>query len=198
MEKKCNTCAETKPSTEFNRSKATLDGFQYMCKACCKEYNRRRYEANPKKYTDYTKSWMKRNPEKTKANKKNARRSTYARKRENYSWAVRNIMANGSTKYCCPHIGCTGADLRRHIESKFRFGMTWGNYRTLWTLDHIKPVSLWPIERMREADHYTNLQPLLKADNDEKQKAPDAAPCLVCELYYAPRQLELGICRNCR
>lgn len=40
--KRCCTCREDKPPTEFFRSKATLDGRMYKCKKCSLAYKRKR------------------------------------------------------------------------------------------------------------------------------------------------------------
>ncbi|HWB00632.1 MAG TPA: hypothetical protein VG713_19195, partial [Pirellulales bacterium] len=37
-------------------------------------------------------------------------------------------------------VGCTGAELKAYLESKFLPGMTWEN-RSEWHIDHIRPVA---------------------------------------------------------
>jgi len=62
---------------------------------------------------------------------------------------------------------CTPADLVRHIESQFELGMSWEN-RDEWDIDHIKPLALYDLtdrNQLLRACHYTNLQPLWKADH---------------------------------
>ena len=36
--KECTKCGETKPLTEFSKSKSTRDGIMYVCKLCCNDY----------------------------------------------------------------------------------------------------------------------------------------------------------------
>lgn len=55
-----------------------------------------------------------------------------------------------------------------HLESKFRDGMTWENYGSIWHLDHIKPLSSFSEENIMEAWELSNLQPLLKFENLSK------------------------------
>jgi hypothetical protein len=73
-------------------------------------------------------------------------------------------------------IGCTGRELKEHLESKFYDKISWDNYGTIWHVDHIKPISCFnlldPKERM-QANHYTNLQPLLAKDNIKKSNKYD-------------------------
>lgn len=67
-------------------------------------------------------------------------------------------------------IGCTIAELRAHLESRFKQGMTWDNYGD-WHIDHIRPLSSFNLTDRAEqamASHYTNLQPLWAADNIRK------------------------------
>ena len=66
-------------------------------------------------------------------------------------------------------IGCTPTAFRNHMEEKFRDGMSWGNYGTIWELDHIVPlVSAKTPEEVFKLSHYTNLQPLLTVENLRK------------------------------
>ena len=52
MNKKCSSCREIKELTTefFPRRKSSKDGFDSQCKACRKEYDRKRYIENSKKF----------------------------------------------------------------------------------------------------------------------------------------------------
>ena len=70
------------------------------------------------------------------------------------------------------YTACSGADLRKHLETLFTPGMTWESYGYRgWHIDHIVPLSLFdlsdPVEQ-KKACHYTNLQPLWAEDNMRK------------------------------
>jgi len=66
-------------------------------------------------------------------------------------------------------IGCSKDDLRKHLESKFRDGMTWQNYGNHWHIDHIVPlISAKSPEEVKRLCHWTNLQPLTAFDNISK------------------------------
>lgn len=68
--------------------------------------------------------------------------------------------------------GCKNRDeLRRHIEEKFKPGMTWDNYGTAWHVDHIRPCASFDLsdkEQQKECFHYSNLQPLWADENIKK------------------------------
>jgi hypothetical protein len=66
-------------------------------------------------------------------------------------------------------LGCTWLEAKAHFESLFQEGMTWENHGTYgWHIDHIRPVSSFPIEELHLANHISNLQPLWAADNLKK------------------------------
>lgn len=49
--------------------------------------------------------------------------------------------------------------------------MTWKNYGKKWHIDHIKPLASFNLtdeKQLKEALHYSNLQPLWKLDNLRK------------------------------
>ena len=67
-------------------------------------------------------------------------------------------------------VGCSIEDLKAHIESKFKPGMTWENHGQ-WHIDHIEPIASFDLTdpaQQRECFHYTNLQPLWAKENLSK------------------------------
>ena len=69
-------------------------------------------------------------------------------------------------------LGCTIAEFRNYLESKFRYGMSWENWsRDGWHIDHIIPLDSFDLsdkEQLKKACYYTNLQPLWAKDNLSK------------------------------
>ena len=66
-------------------------------------------------------------------------------------------------------IGCSKDDLRKHLESKFKDGMTWKNYGKHWHIDHIVPlISSKSVKQIKRLCHWTNLQPLTAFENISK------------------------------
>ena len=69
-------------------------------------------------------------------------------------------------------IGCTIPALLLHLESLFQPGMSWAN-RSAWHIDHKRPCASYDLTdptQQLQCFHYTNLQPLWKADNLAKGK----------------------------
>ena len=81
-------------------------------------------------------------------------------------------------------IGCSPLQLRSHIESQFKKGMSWENYGSYWHVDHIIPVSAFDHTSRKQRQqcwHWTNLQPLEAKENLMKNKKitkPQLSLCL--------------------
>ena len=96
------------------------------------------------------------------------------RLRQNLSGLIRASMRQDSTSKrgkFCDYIGCSPAQLRQHIESMFCPGMSWNNYGSVWSVDHIIPRSAFDhsVEaQARLCHHYTNLRPMWSAENCRK------------------------------
>jgi len=71
-------------------------------------------------------------------------------------------------------LGCSLEEFKTYLESKFKPGMNWSNYKwDGWHVDHIKPIASFDLtneEDFKKCFHYTNLQPLWAAENFKKNK----------------------------
>ena len=69
-------------------------------------------------------------------------------------------------------IGCSLEDLREHLESQFKPGMSWENHNYRgWHVDHVRPLASFDLtdpEQQRQAFRYSNLQPLWMRENLSK------------------------------
>lgn len=107
--------------------------------------------------------------------------------RNRLNLAVTNGTKAGSA---VSDLGCTIAELRRHIEAKFAPGMTWENYGD-WHIDHLVPLALFDLAnrgQLLKACHYTNLQPLWASENQRKGAS------LPTEALAKDLLTEAGIC----
>jgi hypothetical protein len=84
-------------------------------------------------------------------------------------------------------LGCSIANFRIYIESRFEPGMSWENHGKVWHLDHIIPCAIFDLskpEHQKACFHFSNLQPLFKSENCRKSdKLPDgrSARTIRCE-----------------
>lgn len=64
--------------------------------------------------------------------------------------------------------GCTVQQLKQHLETQFKPGMTWENYGSEWHIDHIIPLAAFDLKKLGEqmkAFRWNNLQPLWAGEN---------------------------------
>jgi len=69
-------------------------------------------------------------------------------------------------------IGCSKAELRKHLERQFQNGMSWENYGAYWHVDHILPCASFDhsdSQQVLKCWHWTNLRPLSAEDNAAKK-----------------------------
>ena len=81
-------------------------------------------------------------------------------------WIGKNRAASASEL-----LGCTIENFKIHIESQFQPGMTWENHGKDWEIDHIMPISIFDLsksEHQKRCFHFSNHQPLPKAENRRK------------------------------
>lgn len=86
--------------------------------------------------------------------------------------AIKNQQKTGSA---VSDLGCTVSELKKHLESQFKPGMSWDNWcKDGWHIDHIKPLDSFNLENreeLLEACNYKNLQPLWAEDNFKKSNS---------------------------
>ncbi len=68
------------------------------------------------------------------------------------------------------YLGCSGLEVKQHIEKQFKPEMTWENHGVHgWHIDHIIPLASATTEdEIYKLCHYTNLQPMWAKDNLSK------------------------------
>ena len=143
-----------------------------------KEYSKKWDKKNPEKRAGYWKKYY----EKNKAHLLKANTQYKAKRMKNDPGframvAVRKRLVRalkGERKFYSfmEKVGRSIQELRLHIESQFKPGMTWENYGNAgWHIDHILPLSKFDLSNEKDfakAVHYTNLQPLWQKENIKK------------------------------
>ena len=190
MDKKvCGKCKIDKELEDFSRDKSKSDGFSIHCRLCRnsykKEYNsenkqkvgfrrRRYYLDNKEKFKSLNVKYRKRYRERI-----NAYRRDRGKLDSNFRLirTVRNrtlaVLKKGlKSASTIKLLGVSIDEVRSHLESKFKPGMTWENHGLYgWHIDHIRPCSsfdLTDLVQQKLCFHYSNLQPLWAKDNLSK------------------------------
>lgn len=186
MPKKCISCQLEKSLEEYPKDVSRKSGYKEVCKKCRSlrrkaAYNKekrsqeskRYYQKNKQKILEYAKDWRGKNKQLV-----NKLAREYARKRRasdihfkvkcnlrtRLYFAIRKECKKGSA---VRDLGCSIAELKAYLESKFQPGMSWDNYGK-WHIDHIRPLASFNLNdklQFVEACHFTNLQPLWARDN---------------------------------
>ena len=182
----CKKCDTNKDESEFWKSWRGRD--RATCKECDREIKRKRhletYENNKEYYRDYYQKnreyrleWQNeyRKSESGKASIKKYKSKPEQKIRKAQSKRIKEVLAYKNLDKCkttLKYIGCTAKELKEHLESQFKEGMTWDNYGFYgWHIDHIRPISSFDLEdeeQMKQCFHYTNLQPLWAEENLKK------------------------------
>jgi hypothetical protein len=76
---------------------------------------------------------------------------------------IMDTVKRGGSRGVSGLTGCTASQLKKHLESGFKRGMTWDNHGTQWHVDHILPIASFDHSDPRQVAqcwHWTNLRPL--------------------------------------
>ena len=142
------------------------------------EYNKKYYLNNKDKMNKQAKEWRESNKDYlsdyfSDYNVKNKKVRDEWRKKNPEQAFIRNslkrIISNwrGGRKKMEQANGYTYEQLRSHLQSRFKNGMTWDNYGE-WHIDHIKPISVFikdDITNPKIINALVNLQPLWASEN---------------------------------
>lgn len=173
--KKCLKCSETKTLDLFNLKNKKTGTLNSRCKSCLSEYSKehsQRPEVILRRREQKRLYWIE-----IKESVRSKRTAYMNRKRKtdiNYKIAntlrarlsgIMKIKNKGHISF----LGCDINTLTKHLESKFKPGMTWENHgKHGWHIDHIIPISRFDLtkeEDIKTVCNYTNLQPLWAKDN---------------------------------
>jgi len=151
--------------------------------------NKQNYIRNKEKRLEYCKKYYRENKDKVKASVKryysenkelcNKRKNKYRqlrsksdpmyRMKRNISRQFSLFLKGTKTQSTWKYVNYTLEELKLHLESQFRKGMSWDNYgRGGWHIDHIKPKCRFDHTdptQISECWALSNLQPLWEREN---------------------------------
>ena len=158
--KKCSKCKVEKSLTEFNKNSSTKDKLRCYCKTCDRMNKSQWCKNNREKYNTYNNNYIK----KRRAENESFRLACNLRSRLYQALIKQITKKNSKTEEL---LGISFKEFKNYIEFLMTLEMTWNNIE----LDHVRPLSsfnLTDLEQLKEASHYSNIQPLLKSDNRKK------------------------------
>lgn len=134
-----------------------------------KQYRKNRYNRNRKRFIEISKVYIKNRLKKD---------ITYRLKHNTLS-RIRTLLKVKRNEQIEIFIGYKIEDMQKHLENRFKDGMTWKNYgritkdkNKVWNIDHVIPLSKIVVngtyEEVKRAYSLENLQPLWAKDNIAK------------------------------
>ena len=177
---------------DFYSNHRTKDGLAYACKNCLSEYSKKYKKLHSNRNTLNKKKWYQANKDKVlqyqrryyKENQQHIINRVIAYRqgrlqsdpifklRKNVRHRLSKILKTKVSAAAFGFMGCSVEELKKYLESKFQSGMSWDNYGYYgWHVDHIKSLSSFDLtddKQLKQACHYTNLQPLWAKDNLRK------------------------------
>jgi len=137
------------------------------------------YRRNRDRINAYKRAYRKLNHAAYLAEQRRAYRSRMARDpsfrvKKNVSRRIRHALrsVNGQKRSStCEIVGCTAAELKKHLEAQFKSGMSWSNYGVAWEIDHKVPCAYYDHtdwQQVKTCHHFSNLQPMFKERNANK------------------------------
>lgn len=189
-EKRCSTCKDLKPITDFYGDKKSKDGFNYICRECRRIKNRKWRQAHglitgvrksyftplsPETARERALRWYYANHEKAKelARQRSAKilQTDRGHLNNTMSRGIReSLKGSKGGKSWKSLVDYTIEQLKSHLEKRFKPGMTWDNYGTYWHIDHKIPIVVFNFEKPEDIDFrlcwsLKNLQPLEAKEN---------------------------------
>ena len=179
ISKVCNMCDKDLSIKEnFYKNSSAKDGYRNICKDCISLQGEQYYKRNVDRILAHKKEYRKNNKEVVSATV-----GKYLKKRKlsdplfkltcNIRSLVQKSITSSGKKKSSKTVALLGCDFeffKQHLETQFQPGMTWDNYGSDWTIDHICPCSQAKNEQeLLSLQHYSNLTPsfdnFIKSDN---------------------------------
>ena len=197
----CRACERELPIESFPTDKRKKYCKSYRCKDCKRSYTQSywriesvkqreslRRKTDPK-YIDARKNRQRiyRSPRnvapevkerRNKQKRENRANSPMLRVHESMSARMRHDLKSGkcgnSLNDVMIHVlGYDFVKLKNHLEKKFKEGMSWDNYGSVWHIDHVIPATVFNFQSIYDYDFQRcwslkNIQPLWSEDNLKK------------------------------
>lgn len=171
MNKKCNSCQEVLSFDHFTSNNGGRCNLRASCIKCEKLRKANYYIKNKDKVLLNKKNYFQQNKETINAKNTIYQRNKYQNNKlhklkMNMSALIRHSMNRFNVKKggkkTTMLIGCSIEEFRTHLESQFNLNMTWNNYGSHWSIDHICPCNQAQNgEELVKLQHFSNLKPMI-------------------------------------
>jgi hypothetical protein len=162
---RCQECESKNKKAVYARHKARILARNRL-------NNKRWYRQNKQNKLLKNKEWRQANGERVRCYhreyQREKRKDPIYRLHQAISSGVRKVLKGEKCRSKWEALlGFAVEDLKSHLQSKFKKGMSWDNYGS-WTIDHIKPISHFSKTEFKECWSLANLQPLWASENFAK------------------------------
>ena len=184
MTKVCTSCGIEKPLNHFHKETRGKFGVKSKCAICITNISKEWKKQNSIREQINRKNWNLKNQDRHKQvtyqwRTKNKDRhnnyvADYQKNRKNkdprfkflsnlrsllYNHLTRqNIKKHNSLEF---YLGCSFGEFKAQIENHFTLTMSWDNYGTYWSIDHICPCNQAKTEdELIKLQNYRNLRPM--------------------------------------
>lgn len=166
-------------SNPANRERARIRAREYYHKnkARCSAQFKALYRRSRSKFLEYQKAYRKENGPKLReaarrrmASSPQFRMASTLRSRMRYALRSQGVKRRRGGRSFLQLVGCTPEQLMKHIESKFKPGMSWAQRRS-FHIDHIEPCASFDLtdpKQMAACFHWSNLEPITPYENMKK------------------------------
>jgi hypothetical protein len=183
-------CKQCRTATELQRRKENIDAYKEKDKAYheknkeernaqAREYRknnseilnanaREKYQKNKDVVREYHQN---RKETRNAVKKKRMDNNPQARIKESLMTRMSNALHSLARHKMSKLLGCSPDFLSKWLESKFYDDISWGNYGSVWHIDHVVPVAFFDLLKLEEqliCFHWSNLRPLYAEANLQK------------------------------
>jgi hypothetical protein len=176
--KRCSKCRTTQTLDDFYQDSRATDGRQSQCKKCCSEYKSSAVVRKRDNESKRKQMWRKMNPEKQRLLQMRDHRKKRSTPRGRLNSVVSNaiwksLVGNKAGHHWEDLVGYKVDQLKKHLEKQFKPGMTWGNYGSVWHIDHKIPIAAFNFHSPADIDFkrcwtLKNLRPMWADENMAK------------------------------
>lgn len=174
----CKKCELDKELEEFHKSSRQKDGYNYYCKKCMRNANKKAWNEHGYKRVERMREYGRENQARHTETSRIWQNKKY---KEDPEYRIKDILrtrfyfaVNKEDKFdsVINLIGCSPSKVKEYLSKDFKKEWNWENQGELWEIDHIIPLSKFDLtnpEEQRKAFHYTNLQPMWKTSQIAEQ-----------------------------